>query len=306
MKFFRAELKDSAIKLASSSDAVFCATGSNFLIEENVSEKRQKQFEAYGKKETDVREVANAYFMASVQGMRRNHRSSTFDENLNSTALLPHTIEANQKIIRLERIDSLFSKDKAFDYQRVNEAFEKNDKDTLQGFVELFEQYGGERPSFVAFKSELEEDLAENNWLELLIDRLGLYHHYTSAPGQTHSFMLMEYLAKEVLEQAKPRNIRQPFALATVLECQDNPAFFPVPQNSPHGFAVDLRARIPQPPCVRELLHIRFRYNASHVCRLGQWTGTAIPDIKECRIRHREHLRVATERMNFGDLSEWL
>ena len=304
MQLERTELMDSIILLISSADVHERSIGHNYYIEENVSKRRRRNFEEFGAKDSDIRGVAKTYFEGSVQGVKRGHNSSTFDDKVNNIALLSETIDPNQKIIRLERIDRLLSRDPDLTFNRLVDAHRGDRVEELQAFVDLFSYYPGERPSFVAFKSEVDSDLRETDWLTRLIDRMGLYHHYPFAANQSKFFALMEYSVDEVLTQATAIAISRPFAIATVLECQDNPAFFPVPCGTPHGFTVDLRERDPSRPTVREVLHIRFDYLAKHVSRLEQWSGQEFPDIEACRERHLLRLRSDTGHQNFGEWPE--
>lgn len=303
MKFNRAGVATSATKLARSVDVHDRSIGFNYLIEENVGDLRRDHVEAFEMGTDEVREVVKAYFDGTIQGVSRGHRSTTFDVTVNSDALLPATVDPNQKIIRLERIDRVLSKDPSLSFARVHAAKASGDAVTLQAFVDLFSTYPGERPSFSAFKSEVSDDLKAPDWLSRLIDRMGLYHFYPFNSSQTYSFALMEYTAKDVLAQAKLKGIDRPFAVATVLECQDNPAFFPVPKGAAFGFTVDLRERVPPRPNVREILHMRYDYSWRNVSTLAQWGGTAEPDIGASRDRHLATLRRDTGRPDFGSIT---
>lgn len=236
-----------------------------------------------------------------MQGNIRGHASSTFEPALNEIALLPSTIEPNQKIVRIERIDRLISSDPNLDFDRLIEAHRDRDEDTLTAFANLFLDFPGERLAFAAFKAEVDEDLKQPDWLQRLILRMGLYHHFPIADGEVCHFALMEYTGVEVLSQAGPKSIERPFALATVLECQNNPAFFPVPRGTPNGFTVDFLAGPPAAPTVREVLHIRLDYGKQHVLRFGQLSGPAErPDLVVARERHLAALRSTTGRHDFG------
>lgn len=300
MKFMRVGLAASATNLARSVDVHERSIGLNFLIEEIVGDVRRDHVEAYEMGTDQVREVVKAYFDGTIQGISRGHSSTTFDMALNADALLPATVDPNQKIIRLERIDRLLSKDPSLNFARIQAAKASRDAVTLQAFVDLFATYPGERPTFSALKSEVESDLKEPDWLARLIDRMGLYHFYPFDKGQTYSFALMEYTAKDVLAQAKTKGIDRPFAVATVLECQENPAFFPVPKGSRFGFTVDLRERVPPRPNAREILHARFDYAWKNVSTLALWDGMPEPDIGASRDRHLATLRRDTGRADFG------
>ena len=134
-----------------------------------------------------------------------------------------------------------------------------------------------------------------------MIRRLGLLHYFPLSATERFSFALMEYTAAEVFRQAGPKGIGQPFAVATVLECCNNPAFFPAPEGASHGFTVDLSEADPRPATVREVLHIRLDYSQHHVVRFGQWPGPkAAPDLVSARNRHVTRLRETTGRNDFG------
>lgn len=276
------------------------AVGENFSFEENVGDPRRDDFQSHPGP-SELREAADGYFRASVQGIARGHMPSTFIPSLNEIALLPSTIEPNQKIIRLERIDRLISSDPDLDFDRLSTALAARDSATLAAFADLFANFPGERPAFAAFKAEVGDDLSKTDWLRRLIDRMGLYHHFPVADGQTYSFSLMEYTAGEVISQARPKTIDRPFALGTVLECRNNPAFFPVPRGTANGFTVDISPAALTSPTVREVLHIRLDYRNHHVVRFGQLSGPApTPDLVGSRRRHLAALRAATGRHDFG------
>lgn len=302
MQFNRTELTASAASLASGSDTDERCVGLNYLIEENVADQRRDAVETYETHSADVREVVTSYFADSVQGLARGHSSSTFDEVINDLALLPASVEPIQKIVRLERIDRHLEPTGGLDFSSLRDALARRDSHRLSALTDRFLNYPGERPSFAAFRSEVAADLKEADWLQRIIDRLGLYHHYPFDPGKPYRFALMEYSADEVLKQARAKGISRCFALATVLECQNNPAFFPVPRSTSHGFTVDLRERNPRRPSVREILHIRFDYSWKHVTRLVEWTGADLPDIEAARGRHLATLRTETGRSDFGEV----
>lgn len=302
MRFNRADLANSAAALVASGDTHERCIGFNYRVEENVSDARRDDVESFDPSIGDVRELVDAYFRDTVQGIARGHRPSTFDEKLNGGVILPDTIEPNQKVVRLERIDRVMAGED-LDFGRLRDALRSRDSITLTRLADLFAIYPGERPAFAAFRSEVDEDLRQPDWLQRIIDRLGLLHHYPFDPQQSYSFALMEYTAKDVMDQAAAKAIDRCFAVATVLECQQNPAFFPVPRGAAYGFTVDLRERVPLRPSAREILHMRFDYSWSHIRRLEQWTGSDKPDLAAARARHLTVLREVTRRRDFGEIA---
>ena len=166
----------------------------------------------------------------------------------------------------------------------------------MSAFVALFETFPGERPAFAAFKSEVEADVAADDWLKRLCERFGLYHHLTER-GQ---FALMEYAAADVRAHAEGNGVDRPFALASVLESRENPAFHPVPRATANGFAVDLGKDAAARRLVREILHVRMPYKVAHLKRIGESHVNGKPDILAARAVHLDRLRAETRRADFG------
>ena len=155
--------------------------------------------------------------------------------------------------MRLERIDDLLSKS-AWTFAQLADAHTSRDLATLSAFVALFETFPGERPAFAAFKSEVEADVAADDWLKRLCERFGLYHHLTER-GQ---FALMEYAAADVRAHAEGNGVDRPFALASVLESRENPAFHPVPRGGPPTVSRWISGKTRRRAgSVREILHVR-------------------------------------------------
>ena len=108
MKFDRAALNDSVISLLRSSVPADRCIGRNFLIEENVSELRRLEMEAFLPDSNDVIMVSEKYFAITVQGDRRGHLPSTFKSATIHLAIIPvSALHSDVKLIRLERIDRI-------------------------------------------------------------------------------------------------------------------------------------------------------------------------------------------------------
>ena len=174
-----------------------------------------------------------------------------------------------QKICRLENIDHFVEPRGDIEYNRLKRALEEQDRLQLSLFAQSFQNFPGERPAFIVFKSEIAEDLEQADWTGRFVDRLGLYHYYRNNAGIPRRFALMEYTVAEVIEQAREKGISRCFAVPTVMESPNNPAFFPAPRSARCGNIVDLRDRNPYLPSIREYLHIRFDYSWNHLIRLG-------------------------------------
>ena len=201
-------------------------------------------------------------------------------------ALQSVVVHPSRKLIRLERIDDfLNSVQELFDFETLNEALNGGDQRPLSLLLDWFHAFPGERPAFAAFMSDVRRQLRKSHWLPLFIDGVGLYHNYPYDPRKPNCFALMEYTASEVIQQARAKGIERCFALPTVLEAWNNPAFCPVPSASCQGRAVDLRGTIHARP-VREILHVRFDYSPWHLKRIEVWCGAETPDIDVARWLH--------------------
>lgn len=177
------------------------------------------------------------------------------------------------------------------------------DEPLIAQIVDQWKTFPGARPSFVVFKSEVASDLAANDWLLQLRNRLGL-GHFSPAPGERQTFALMEYLVKDVPAEwafVQPRGAARPFAFPTVLEAPGSPHFFPAPGNANSSFTVDLTEGGPTQPPIRELLHIRITYRAEHLMRCAELVG-ALPQVKLAAARdaHLDELRRVSGRADFG------
>lgn len=293
---------DDLARLLGSTDVDAICIGQNWDLEENVGDLRRQQFEICAPAATALADVSTQHFLKHVQGARRGHVSTTFDATLNAAALLPASLEDNQKVVRLERIDQLLKSDDGLTFERLDAALSPRDHDLLSTFTDAFQQFSGERPAFAAFKAEVETDLKQADWLDRLLARLGLAHLMPRTLAETFHFALMEYTIGEVRKQALTRSVDRPFALATVLESRCSPAFFPVPSGQQFGFAVDLSGPGLGTCGPQEFLHARFDYAAKHVLKLAKLQGPlASPNLKACRERHVNHLRRKSGMPKYGE-----
>jgi hypothetical protein len=287
--------------MRSSRSAPERAIGDNFLFEERVSDERRIFFENFDASAAQLAALHRKHFNSAVQGVRRNHIPTTF-QVLNNQALYEPDIEPNQKLIRLERIDDILN-GAGQDYAALRGALSPRDDALISTIVDQWKIFPGARPSFVAFKSELDEDLQKSDWITRLRDRLGL-GHFSPAPGERQSFALMEYKVRDVLDEwaaLKSRGVERPFAFPTVLEAPGSPHYFPSPAGSAAGFTIDLTETEGNRPPIREFLHIRLNYRTEHLVRVGQLVGP-MPEVRlgAARDAHLDKLRRQSGRTDFG------
>ncbi len=303
MKFDHKELQNDLNAMRLSRLAPERAVGDNFLFEERVSDIREKYFEDFDPTATKLSTLQSRHFRLAVQGARRSHVPTTFQTG-NALALYRPDIEPNQKLVRLERIDDILM-GAGQDYAALQTALSPRSRDDalISTIVDQWKIFPGARPSFVAFKSELQDDLTKSDWLIRLRERLGL-GHFAPAPGEKQSFALMEYKVKDVLddwEALKSRGAERPFAFPTVLEAPGSPHYFPAPTGSAGGFTIDLSETDRSRASIRELLHIRLNYRLEHLVRVGQLVGP-LPELKlsAARDAHLDKLRRQSGRADFG------
>lgn len=300
----RADLKSDLAVLRGARSASWRALGDNFLFEERISDARRAEFEGTGSAPTSLKVRNSDYFKVSVEGVRRSHVPSTF-QSINNSALYDSDIEPNQKLVRIECIDDILrGTGRAFADLEGALAPGSRDEALIAQVVDQWRRFPGARPAYVAFKSELVDDLAQPDWLLRLRNRLGL-GHYAPALGEHKAFALMEYLAKEAIDEwnvARLRGAERPFAFPTVLEAPGSVCFFPAPRETQSNFALDLADGAAQPP-IRELLHLRITYRPQHLARVGELVGP-VPGIELAARRdaHLEKLRRLSGRGDFGAL----
>lgn len=176
MKFDHKELQNDLNAMRLSRLAPERAVGDNFLFEERVSDIREKYFEDFDPTATKLSTLQSRHFRLAVQGARRSHVPTTFQTG-NALALYRPDIEPNQKLVRLERIDDILM-GAGQDYAALQTALSPRSRDDalISTIVDQWKIFPGARPSFVAFKSELQDDLTKSDWLIRLRERLGLGH----------------------------------------------------------------------------------------------------------------------------------
>jgi len=302
MLFRRSDLQSDLERLRSSRLPEERAFGDNCLFEERVCDARRTAFEADDPTVSSLKELQAKHFFDKVQGKLHSHIPVTF-QAVNKDALYEPEIEENQKIVRLERLDSVLADIGAPSFADLNAAVSPGtrDVDLIFEILDQFRLYPGARPAFVAFKSEVAADLAAPGWLLRLRNRMGL-GHYAPASGERQVFALMEYLVKDVLTVWRPQEARgavRPFAFPTVLESQGSPYFFPGPRDLASSFAVDLAGTGSAP--IRELLHVRISYRPDHMVKVGELVGPLpIVRLGTARDAHLGRLRAAGAPAGFG------
>ncbi len=169
--------------------------------------------------------------------------------------------------------------------------------------MELFDYWNGtvrldHRPSFVAFKAELKDDLDAPDWAERLCIRLGLGHCFF---GSEVTLALMRYQVGDVLDTCKGQI---GFCAPTALDGGFFEYFHPSPRGCDWGFAAILDVTARDDSLVAELLHRRIDYHPEHLWRVGTVNRSRIADadLLPMRNAHVGRLRRQSGRGDFGIL----
>jgi hypothetical protein len=193
--------------------------------------------------------------------------------------------------------------------RRSREPQSGEDQQVARDFLMLFCRRWNEnarsqdRPSFVAFYGELQEDVEADDWPHRVRNRLGLAHYGPPASRPRIPVALMKYPVHEILDAAGGA---PSFAWPTVLDGPLNSHFFPAPgAGLTFGRTLALE---PDPECeslVAELLHRRMDYRPEHLYRVG-FVDRPIPPhqrgpaFAELRNAHLFCLRYESGREDFG------
>ncbi len=191
------------------------------------------------------------------------------------------------------------------------EAFRKGDSDArtwLTHFTETWNATRDRRPLFATTELEVEDILQGNDddWAELLRDRLGLGHYSPLTGGPPVEVIVLRYTVEEVL--ADENGNGHP-AIPTVLDADLSPFFFPSPipdpdagENPYYGHAVNLTEVTTENDYALgcELLHPRIDYRPEHIHAVGVIARPVTMPLERARNFHLPWVRLASGRDDFG------
>ena len=274
------------------------AIGDNITFEEHIGDVRRRAFEASTTQASDIRQSLSSHYDRAIQGRRKAHVPETF-QPINERAHMPRTIEPNQRIVRVERLDVAIGKaEQDPDALIQTMADGVRDRSIIDPVIRALNSYPGARPMFACFAAEVSTDVAASDWLPRLISRLGLGHHALAA-GEIGHFALMQYTVGEVLNQASSDN---PLAIPTVFEACGSEYFLPAPFGQNIGFAVDLEPGAGR-NWIREFLHSRLTYTRDHMIKVARLIGpTPVVHLAAVRDAHLRRARDASGRLDYGVL----
>lgn len=303
-------------------EAVSVAYAHNYLFEERVSLERQRRYEkGFAPAKTELKAWKNSHkkYCSLKIKVSGGDVPETFLE-MNRDALLS-VWDENQFVVRMERLDGIFSALSALDYnlpqmaeqweiwkETKDKPSEKEKGEDAKAFLDNFcNQWNGlrdNRPLFAGFYDELKEDIESDAWPKRIRNRLGL-SHYNPGLKKTIPVALMRYPAGCILKgPGRPEKDRA-FSVPTVLDGELNTHFFPSPRSEGYGRTLDLEPDPNGERLVSEILHRRMDYSPDHFHKFGEIT-TPIPKrdrgnaLAELRNQHLFLLRVESEKEDFG------
>ncbi len=276
------------------------AAGDNLWFEERVRANRLAVFEAEALGSETPEELRHRhvdYWQTFVKVSEDTPHS--FLTELEPADLGSSIIDEYQKIVRVEALWRPLGK-WGESFEKLQEAFDKQDNAVLRGFLEFWNNTNvrDHRPAFAAWRDEVLDEIAADDWAERLRDRMGLAH-YTVEKGPI-PVALMEYTVREV--KAEAGGIVSMFTAPTVLDTPPWPQFFPAPSNVPYGRAMALTPIGDEKQLLAEMLHTRLTYQPHHIARLGLIKQPyKVHDLKDLRNTHLLAVRIASGREDFGE-----
>lgn len=308
------------------------AEQANLCMEERIGSARQATYE--GRVDgagnwDDWREHHYRYLKEEVH--RRYPLSAAFAA---SEPSLRPVVEANQFLLRVERIDGMLHRysdgnGTTVDADQINHwiaattsaaetsgrtrksladlgrlmsgATSSPETAALEGLTEFFNQDRRDgRPSFVAFDAEFPSLADQPDWARQACERCGLAHHFTDGPVV---LALFRYRVQEVLDgRSSAEAGTTVFAVPTVIDQPFYNVFFPAPNGTPWGQAVGLA---PEDDCrhlVAELIHMRIEYKATHWVAVDTLVSASISESEIGRLReeHQDCIRRKAGNADYG------
>ena len=208
-------------------------------------------------------------------------------------------IDEHQRIVRIETLWRPLGQWGA-PFEKLQAAFDKKDNAVLRGFLDQWNNSNirDHRPVFAAWRDDVLDEIAADDWAEQLRNRMGLAH-YTVEKGPI-PVALMEYTVRDV--KAEADGITTMFTAPTALDTEPWPHFFPAPREVPYGRAMALTPVGDEKQLLAEMLHTRLTYQRHHIARLGLINHPyKVHDLKDLRNTHLLAMRIASGREDFGE-----
>jgi hypothetical protein len=167
---------------------------------------------------------------------------------------------------------------------------------TLDLYFETLADKSKVRPEFATFHADIDDVLAEGDWVDRVRDKLGLIHYNPS--GSDIPVLVFSYPIKD-LPYLQGQPAFRPLVPPVVLESNWNAAFCPSPMGGKTGHTIDLSGTPPGPR--REVVHPTMQYQARHLFRVGNIRRRVERDTLEiARSLHLTEIRKIYNRLDYG------
>jgi hypothetical protein len=312
MNFSNPSINDVLSQWANEPDLREKARAHNMLYEERLAGLRTAFFEDMARSSStpeELRRTAIDYYELYVRG--GPDIPHCFGD-LNAVAGLKR-IAPEIKLIRVEDIQEAIDVTgiSAAELIAARSKTDRRSRALLDWFLRQWNTRGDIRRnpvSFSARRNQCLDEIDNDNWPDLLRDRLGLTHFDGTRVGPI-PVALMEFDAGDIMDQAATAaGIVYPFCIPTALDSGPNPQFFPtptVPGPAPgpleFGCPMGLNVIEKEEDLIAEIVHPRLTYKEGHVAKFGYiTTGLPDPGFAEMRNAHLWALRIVADRLDYG------
>lgn len=266
----------------------------NFLLDEGVSSNRYDSYDgntAAYKNFGDWRVTHDKYLNnrvfrpGSTTGSPKKLDTTDMDlcpetfQEIDSGSPFLHT-DTNLHLLRVEEINFIARRSGELAEnikqlgQKVIANGPKADSDEYKDLADIFENWSLNielRPVFAGFWEDFNDlpEGQENNWANLLRDRLGLLHLDPIMRNGPINVFIFKYPVSDVpkLQNQSDAAGTRPLVPPTVLDGKFSAAFCPAPKGETTGYTIDLTGD--SPPLRQEVLHPSICFSPSHLWRVG-------------------------------------
>lgn len=279
----------------------------NFILEERLDEKREESYSKFVIEPKDFdqwEEQHNRYTYGRIYLDSIDETPETFS-HINKQNFIENP-DSDQALIRLELLQEQCGKSNLGIIEMVKviskyikQANKSEMTDEYNKIAKLFSDWNRvreNRPMFAGFWDEskdlfLDENMDEkydDNWANLIRDRLGL-GHIGAKITEPIPVILFSYQVSDVLtEEAHSASI----AIPTVLDSRLSPFFCPTPEKCNEGQALDLCEGGDSDYSFNlEILHRHIIYKPEHIYRVGYIDRPPGKSKEEARKIHFDYLK---------------
>lgn len=225
-------------------------------------------------------------------------------KGMNHAAHLP-ALDEHQILVRVEALDGEIgrqgiTRQEFLDLWKGLQGKDQDAKAALEVFLEVWNAFRDQRPSFAATRSDLAPDATGADWPGQVRDRLGLAH-LNPKPGESLLLATFEYPVRAVLEAVGDPPRGQRIAAPTALDQGVWAYFFPAPARLDGGRTMNLIPPVDDAKLLGELLHFPVKYRLDQLTRVALLTAP-VPNhgLRVLRNAHLDAVHLALVDTGFG------